>query len=231
MGAPLAIAVHSSNRKLGGAAATHVTQASCPRTCPLLGSGCYAESGPQGIHTARLNRATDGRRLSPVDYARAERAAVARLSPKAGEPIRFGIVGDARTPAAARERARAASDWTARGGGQAWAYTHAWRTVPRREYGTISALASVERPADAATARAQGYAPALVVGRFPAASWVDAGVRWIACPSQTRDTTCARCRLCFRADQLRDLGRGIAFEAHGSGARRVRERLEKGADR
>lgn len=225
MGAPLALAVHSANRKLGGCAATHVAQQSCPRSCPLLnGGGCYAEHGPQGIHTRRLNRAAQGR--DARDLARAERRAVANLAPKPGQPLRMGVVGDSRTPSAARERARAASDWRARGGGPVWLYSHAWRSVPRAEYGAdISPLASVDDPSEGSEALSAGYAPAAYVEAFPADHWEAGGVQWIACPAQTRGLTCADCRLCTRADQLRNSGRGIAFAAHGSGATKIRERL------
>jgi len=222
----IALAVHSANRKLGGAAATHVAQGSCPNTCPLLGAGCYAESGPQGIHSRRLARAAAGRALRPVDYARAEASAIDALSPKSNEPLRLGVVGDARTVPAARMRAGAAERWQARGGGPTWTYTHAWRTVPRSAYGpAISPLASIDDPKDARVARTRGYAPALIVGQFPATSWRKAGTVWIACPSQTRGITCAACRLCWRADTLRDVRRGVAFQAHGSGAPRIRARI------
>jgi len=41
--------------------ATYVSQQSCPDDCPLLGNGCYAETGNVGIHTNRLNRQVDGK--------------------------------------------------------------------------------------------------------------------------------------------------------------------------
>lgn len=38
-----------------GVSATYVAQESCPESCPLLGNGCYAETGNVGIHTNRIN--------------------------------------------------------------------------------------------------------------------------------------------------------------------------------
>ena len=45
----------SRNTKTGPVSATYASQKSCPATCPMLGGGCYGESGRVGIHTARLN--------------------------------------------------------------------------------------------------------------------------------------------------------------------------------
>ena len=50
---PAVVAVEvSGNRKLGPVSATYVSQRSCPRDCPFLGRGCYAEWGHTGVHSA-----------------------------------------------------------------------------------------------------------------------------------------------------------------------------------
>jgi hypothetical protein len=59
----------SSNLKLGDCSATYASQHSCPTDCPFLGCGCYAEYGPLGWHTERLNQAPA---FSPIALARQE---------------------------------------------------------------------------------------------------------------------------------------------------------------
>lgn len=196
---------------------------SCPRSCPLLGAGCYAEGGRVAMVGARLERKKG---IRAIDLAREEAAAIDAAWQGGRVPLGWGlrlhVSGDARTSGAARALAGAAARWIRRGGSAPWSYTHAWRRVAREAWGAVSVLASLERAADADAARAQGYAPALVVESFPAPSWREAGILWIACPAQTaRGATCSECRACWRADSLRDRGLGIAFSAHGVSRRRV----------
>lgn len=224
-----AIAVDvSKNEKTGMVAATYATQASCPPSCPLMGSGCYAESGHVAMVTRRAADAaaawerTAKRAVRPVDIARLEAMAIDALV--SGLPLRLHVVGDARTPAAARILAAACDRYRRRTGAMtAWTYTHAWRDVPRAAWGRVSVLASVESTRDAAAARRQGYAPAVVVDAHPAdgRAWERDGVTWIPCPQQTRGVQCTACRLCWDADGLYERRHGIAFAAHGAGKSRA----------
>ncbi|HZR80393.1 MAG TPA: hypothetical protein VFD92_04775 [Candidatus Binatia bacterium] len=221
-----AIAVErTANRKTGPVSVTHATQATCPATCPLLKSGCYAEQGVQGIHTSRLNRAAG--RADRRELAREEARAIDQLSGK--RPLRLRVVGDAATTSAARTLARAVDRYQLRSGAPVWTYTHAWRDVPREAWGATSVLASVESIGDAKRALNRGYAPAIVVSRFGSdrAAVVD-GVRVIPCPAQARDDIrCTDCRLCWNADALQARRAAIAFEAHGSGAPKARAAVKR----
>lgn len=210
----------SSNKKIGDAAATYVsTRASCPK-CPLQGRGCYAETGRMGIHVAKLNAAAEG--VSRLQAARAEALAIDQGAVLGGLPLRLHVAGDAATRGAAKIVAAAAERYRARGGGQPWTYTHAWRRVPRAAWSSVSVLASIERVEDGTKALARGYAPALVVAEHASAKAYEAGgVHWVPCPEQTRGITCSECRLCFNADALRQRSTGIAFAAHGSSRKRV----------
>ena len=67
----------SDNRKLGAVSATYASQSSCPRSCPWFGKGCYAEHGPVGFTTRRLNRSTA---RSAVRIAEAEARAIDGLT-------------------------------------------------------------------------------------------------------------------------------------------------------
>lgn len=124
------------------------------------------------------------------------------------------------------------SHWT-----RVWTYTHAWRTVSRKSWlgpwgnNVVSVLASCETINQTRKAMELGYAAALVVDSHPVdgKAWSAPGgkVTVIPCPAQTKpgEVTCVSCRLCWKDDWLRETRRVIAFEAHGSGKNKVRERL------
>lgn len=222
---------NSTNAKLGaGIDATYAPLTTCPSSCPLRGSGCYAESGNVAIHARRLDREAAGR--GPLFAAREEARAID--ASHAGGPVpyaigpdgrravrrrlRLHVSGDARSNLAARVVSAAVARWQARGGGEAWVYTHAWRTVARASWGPVSAYASIEDPADGPRALARGYAPALIVSHFPADRFVAGDVEYLACRAQTEGATCAECGACWK-------GRPVAFAAHGSRAEAVRRAL------
>lgn len=211
---------HSDNRKIGKAAATYVGQASCPPSCPLLHAGCYAEHGPLGIHTRRINRSAY--RRSPFVLAQQEAHLIGKLD--GDKPLRLHVVGDTRQNKAAAILAKAAASYR----NVVWTYTHAWRTVRRSSWGRISVLASVEGWLGAMRAWRRGYAPAMVVDRFPTngKAYRVGGWKVVPCPAQTRGRTCVECKLCFRDSFLHSHRIVIAFEAHGSRQNVVRGRLE-----
>jgi len=206
------IVVQSANQKLGHAAATYVSvEASCPKSCALYGKGCYAQLGRVGLFASRLDAAARG----PVAAARDE-AALIRGSVTEGRPLRLHVSGDCRTEQAAAIVADACLDWRRRRGGPVWTYTHGWRQVARRIWGIVSVLASIESTKEGKAALAAGYAPAVVVEKFPEGGkvFVRDGVQWTPCPEQTRGLSCTECRACFDSERLARKGIGIAFEAH-----------------
>jgi hypothetical protein len=223
-----AIAVETStNAKLGPVSATYASQASCPRSCPWMGQGCYAEHGLVGYQTRRLNRSA---LRGALRIAEAEARAIDTLT--GDRLLRLHVVGDARTDAAARELGAAADRYTRRGnaprrGRKVWTYTHSWRDVARESWGeSVSVLASVETVRDAQEAMAAGYAAAVVVAAFEreGAYRID-GVTVVPCPHQTRGVTCRDCGMCRDDQRLRSAGLVIAFQAHGSGGAAVRQTL------
>jgi hypothetical protein len=75
---------------------------------------------------------------------------------------------------------------------------------------------------------AQGYAAALVVDRHPedGKAYRVGDIVMIPCPAQTKEgVQCVDCKLCWRDEWLLEAKRCITFEAHGSGAKKVRAAL------
>jgi hypothetical protein len=220
------IAVETTeNRKTGPVSVTHVSQASCPRSCPLFDNGCYAEVGPQGFITSRLND-SDVTRSDVIACQEAE--AIDGLT--GDRPLRLHVVGDCRTPAAARIVSAACERYTRRGGQVAWTYTHAWRDVERTDWGSVSVLASCETTAQAEESSARGYAVALIVPQFAQDGAYDlagTSLRVIPCPYQTRGVQCRDCRLCWDSERLHREGLCVGFAAHGSRKNSVLEVLEE----
>lgn len=227
----------SKNAKIGEkTCATYLSiAATCPSTCAMRGGGCYAQDGNVNVTVIRLDEGAVGK--DARDVAR-EEAHLIRTSfrgrripqdgARGGRDLRLHVSGDSRTPSAVRIVASAVEDYLRRGGGDVWSYTHAWRAVLRREWGRVSVLASMEDAREVAAARKRGYAPALVVAHHDSSrahKLPGSDVLWIPCPSQVRDTTCDRCRLCMNADKLLSSGRGITFAAHGSRTKTIKRRL------
>jgi len=213
----LALAVtDSANEKIGACSVTYAAQASCPADCVFKdGGGCYAENGRlASAVTIPLNQLAAEEAATALDVAQAEAAAIDAMRIVPGRPLRLHTVGDCPNEASARLVAGAAMRYMARGGGPVWTYTHAWRVVPRRAWGSVSVLASCETPLDVVLARARGYAPSLVVEEFEQRARYD-GI--LPCPAQTTEgVTCASCRLCMNDRALLGRDYAIGFAVHGT---------------
>lgn len=231
-------------------ASTYVSiDKTCPDSCGFKAEGCYVRTG----FTAQLARELDTAAApEPGGVIRAEAMLIDQAFPvsvgpawkrsgrrggpvpqdgaRGGRDLRLHVGGDCPDTASARVLAEAAARWRARGGGDVWTYTHRWREIPREAWGSISVLASCETPADVMAARGRGYAPAIVVRRFPdrRAFYVSGIVgRVIPCPAETGKRSCVECRLCFDDRALYERAATIAFEAHGGldGAQKARRSL------
>lgn len=216
----------SSNSKVGKVSATYVSQDSCPKSCPLRNSGCYAESSFTGMQTRRLNRESASQSLTPAQLAREESRQIRSLTGRF--PLRLHVVGDCATNTTAKIVSRAADEHARKFQNPVWTYTHAWRKVSRSSWGNVSVLASVEHLEDAKLAMDQGYAAAVVVPEHRAnVAWRDesTGLRVIPCPEQTgKSANCESCQLCWKSGWLRANRSVIAFEAHGA-SKKVKQAL------
>ncbi len=221
----LVIAVDSSdNKKIGRAAATYAPiRQTCPSSCAFLDNGCYAQVGRTAPHNRRLEVAARKAKAGAVRIAKAEAAAIRQLS--GDKPLRLHVTGDARTHESAAILAKAAADYSSRHGQPVWCYSHAWRKVPREAWGAVSVLASTESIEGVKKAMSRGYAAAIVVAELPGdgKAWKQDGIRFTPCPEMTRGIQCTDCLLCLNDFKLKERKAVIAFGAHGSGAKRVRE--------
>ena len=205
----------SANSKTGPVSVTYAPIQSCPKTCPFLNSGCYAQQGHCGIHLNRLNKAAEAEKVTrPIDIAKKEAEAISNL--KGDKPLRLHIVGDCKTSQAAEIVAKAAAEYTAKNGQPVWTYTHAWKDIPRDKWGSISVFASCETIDEAKHAMKRGYAASMVrlkPFKRPFA-WED--VILIPCLEMNKGVKCDKCKLCFKDQRALDKKKVICFFPHGS---------------
>jgi hypothetical protein len=194
--------------------------ATCPRTCPYLGNGCYAEGGNVALHqrvaSADRRAALVGAAVVMVWAARTDRTARLHVSGdmmgpdgKVDHTYVHGLTDIART---VREL---------RGGDRpvAWTYTHAtsgpWVEL-LREAGVAVRLS--DRGGEwGAVVVADREGARLRRGTRDARGRFQRPERTAVCPAQLGDTDCASCKLCWSRPDVT-----IAFLAHGNGARKVR---------
>jgi hypothetical protein len=209
----------SSNVKTGPIPVSTSSRSTCSPSCPFLGNGCYAESGPLAIHWAAVTR---GERGQPL---REFMAAIAALP--AGQLWRHGQAGDFPHTAGRISRRYLRAIIAANRGRNGYTYTHhslaigenasLIRSANRNGF-TVNV--STESMAAADSAIAAGLPAVLAVpSDEERVTWqTAAGNRVLVCPAQRSDTkTCADCKLCHKR------GRRviIAFLAHGIGKRKV----------
>lgn len=225
---------NSKNSKIMGSQPVDSTYASikhsCPDTCPLKDTVCYAQLSFTAITNKRLERRAKNSKA--IDIARAEAKAIDNAYQGGrvpdGRACRIHVSGDSKTVKGTRLINAAIKRWKQRGGNVAWSYTHSWKNVPREAWNQVSILASVTSTKEVKLARQRGYAPAIVVDYHPsdkAYQLPGSDVKWIPCPQQTRGVGCSDCKLCFDSDRLYKNNMGISFAVHGSRKDNFKRRL------
>ena len=223
--APVLVIEGSEDRKLSLKAkcsATWVGQKSCPLSCPLQKSGCYAEGGSAGFTTRRLNRAEKEQNPTPLDLARMESEGIKNLKGK--YPIRLHIVGDCATRGTTKLVAQAANWYMETHNKAVWTYTHA-RRVARKLWGKVSVLRSCHTLNEVRASFRAGYAPALLVKEFKDTKTyeISKGIKGIPCPQQTgKAKDCISCKLCMKDQYLLENKMVILFAAHGNNGNQVK---------
>jgi len=205
----------SANSKTGPVACTYAPIQSCPKDCPFLNHGCYAQNGHCGFHLAKLNKNTAAaKKTRPVDIAVEEASAIKNL--KGDVPLRLHIVGDCKTPLAAEIVANACDEYIKKHNQPVWTYTHAWRVIPREKWGKISVLASCENTEEAKLAMRRGYAASMVRYKKFNKIFNYKDINMVPCFEMTNGIQCNKCKVCFSDKRLRDRKQVICFFPHGS---------------
>ena len=216
----------SKNEKTGLVSATYAPIQSCPKTCPFMDKGCYGQKSFCGFHLRKLNKATkeQGKEFA-LDIALEEARAIRSLTGK--KPLRLHIVGDCKTPSAAKIVADACGDYISKDQQKVWTYTHAWRDIPRSNWGDISVLASCETLEEAHHAMKRGYAASIVRLKKFDRPFNYQGVTMTPCLEMTKGIKCKDCRLCFNDKKLLENKRVICFFPHGDGSEEVKHEIRK----
>lgn len=201
----VSVPVGEGNRKTDTVGTYRPVGATCPTDCPLLGRGCYAQTGHTHLHQARTTDETEpavtGAAIAMVRALRKGKLARLHVS---GDFARDGVLdtvyADAIEAVSSTLRELSGERWTS------WAYTHLpdgpW--VDRlREAGV--AVRMSDRTGAWGAIVGTSKADVLSRGAF-------------ACREQTSGTRCSDCKLCWTLPD-----RPVGFVQH-SGLRLPEER-------
>jgi hypothetical protein len=213
------LTLKSANVKTGPIPVSTSSAETCPDACPLKAGGCYAKSGPLGMHWQKVTAGKRGANLTA--FVQAIRAL------PAGQLWRHNQAGDLSGKGDrinARELSRIVR---ANKGKRGYTYTHKPPTLGNNgkaiksanEAGfTVNLSGNSLSHADELKALAIAPVVAIVPEDAPNKGVTPAGNRWIACPAQIRDdVTCASCKLCSVATRSVI----VAFRAHGTSKRKA----------
>jgi hypothetical protein len=210
----------SGNEKTGPIPISITERASCPESCALKNNGCYADGWPMKLHWDRA--ATHG--LEWPAFC----AQIAALPD--GQLWRANTAGDLPHNNQTIDRVALEQLVTANEGRQGFTYTH-HTTASRENRAAIADAAlrgfTINVSHDSLEQLDRGVAdvlPSVVVlpklepnEREPKVVRSPAGRKVVVCPAQWRDTNCADCGLCAKADRKYVIG----FRAHGNASRKA----------
>jgi hypothetical protein len=212
------LTLKSDNTKTGPIPVSITTREACPSDCAFRNNGCYAESGPIGIHWRAVTQGERGMGWEMFCDA------VATLPPD--QLWRHNAAGDlpgngTDIDELALERLVDAN-WGRRG----FTYTHYRPTqhnadaISRANIQGFTVNLSANTLQEADTFADMGIAPVVTVLPRDQRENVKTprGRTVVVCPAVTRDdVSCATCQLCARVGRETIVG----FPAHGTGAKKV----------
>lgn len=164
----------TANAKVGAVDITHVSiGATCVDCSFKTEKVCYAMGGQTAKLSREMTAYTKQKKIT-ADQASVDEAACIDASygggpVPSGRVLRLHASGDTSTPLGAQAIRHAVERWKRRGGGVAYTYTHAWRRVPRKDFGVISVLASLNPGDNPALPLKHGYNS--VTGLFTIEDW------------------------------------------------------------
>lgn len=208
----------SNNAKTGPIPVSVTDERSCPPTCKLKGAGCYAETGPLGLHWKAVN---SGDRGWPWDMFC---AAVESLPPM--QLWRHNQAGDLPHTDGRIDGVLLDQLCSANFGRRGFTYTHhdpdkgnnADLIAEANMRGfTINLSADTPEHADALADLGIGPVVTILPADQAANSKTPAGRTVVVCPATQREgVSCSTCQLCARQrDTI------VGFPAHGQSKNRV----------
>lgn len=230
------LTLKSRNGKVGPIPVSTTADLTCPDTCALKASGCYAKAGPLGMLWRALSAAEPGQ---PFKQGRGTAqsldwqgftAAIANLPE--GQLWRHNQAGDLPGVGNAIDVGALNDLIMANSGKRGFTYTHKPMTVPSNRLAvneanengfTVNLSADNLREAD--TLAGMHIGPVVVVLPVDADHKADIrtpeGRKVVVCPATYQEeTACVDCQLCQRANRKTIVG----FPAHGA-AKRQAERV------
>jgi hypothetical protein len=210
----------SSNVKTGPIPVSTTEKASCPKACSLKGNGCYAESGPLGMHWAMVS---NGKRGNNWDVFC---AAIAKLPRSI--LWRHNQAGDLAGDTINIDSGKLSSLVKANAGRRGFTYTHydVLTNINNRDavkhannHGfTINLSAESLQDADKLAALDIGPVVTILAEDAPKTSCTPDGRKVIVCPATYKDNvSCATCELCQRQGNRPIIG----FPVHGTSKKKA----------
>jgi len=223
----------SSNAKTGNIPVTMSQKQTCPKACPLKGSGCYAESGNVNIHWSRLSdgRYNENKNVFDVDGLSAQIKAL----PK-GQLWRMNAAGDLAHDNELIDAKALTAIVQANKGKQGFTYTHhntdsghnrAYIKAANESGFTINLSANSLTHADTLKALDIGPVVSIVDEWKPGMSKAfktPSGNDAVICPAITVDgMTCEQCKLCANKER----NSIVCFPVHGTSKKKARSIMLK----
>lgn len=212
------LTLKSGNVKTGKIPVSTSTAKTCPDSCPLKKSGCYADAGPLGIHWKQVSENSRGDNwLNFVEKIKALPTNQLWRHNQAGD-----LVGDNQKIDFKQLKLLIDANHGKRG----FTYTHKPMTkanIKAIEYAnkngfTVNLSANNLNHADQLAALAIAPVAVIIPENLPKVNYTPKGLKVITCPAQTSDkVTCESCGLC----QLAFRKYAIGFIAHGSSKKKA----------
>lgn len=221
----------SSNRKVGKIPVSTTEKSSCPNSCPLMNTDCYARLGPLGIHWNKVGNGRGDNWSAFCDRVKKFITGQLWRHNQAGDlPKDSNISSEVDRIDADKCAELSAASLHTRG----WTYTHYDMSDPHNrkvvhEMNSVTGM-TVNLSADSISQAEYLYnlkiAPVCVT--LPSDTPVignktPSGLQIVICPAQTNDNlNCAQCKLC----QVKTRKSIVGFLAHGVSSKRLSKKLK-----
>lgn len=218
------LTMRSSNRKVGPIPVSTTEKASCPASCRLKDTDCYARFGPLGIHWSKLSQKQRG--MSFSDFC----DKIAEFAP--GTLWRHNQAGDLPQRKDGKiDEIRTIQLASAAKHTRGWTYTHYSINDPHNlaviqtvnKIGGLLINISTETLGEADRAAALNLPTTILLPLNTTGRKLQTpnGIPIVICPAQTQDSvSCASCQLCSK--QRKSI---VGFISHGTAKKRLSNKL------